>query len=116
MIGARQAVFQYRTLGSFVTQEQSAPATLVEIELETGRMHQIRIQFASRGSPILGDVKYGARSLPAMNDPIVDAETGGEQIFLHARSLTLRHPIRYDELEIVAALPSTWPPLPGEPS
>ena len=54
--GVRSAALQYRTL------ETPAPdQTLVEITLETGRSHQIRVQFASRGCPLWGDHKYGAR-------------------------------------------------------
>ena len=71
---------------------------LVEVELETGRMHQIRIQFASRGCPIVGDDKYGAKSrFPT-----------AEGIALHARSLALQHPIRKDEIVITAPVPKSW--------
>lgn len=73
-----------------------AGATLLEIELETGRKHQIRVQLSSRGFPILGDVKYGARRGFA---------TG---IALHSRRLAIVHPVRGTRLEIVAPLPPAW--------
>lgn len=54
---------------------QGAPATLMRILLETGRTHQIRVQFASRGHPLIGDVKYGGAPWP--------------RLLLHAARLTL---------------------------
>lgn len=99
---AREAVLRYRVL-------QPVPAlgdaVLVEIELLTGRMHQIRVQFSSRGWPVVGDVEYGATSalaLPSFDDPR-DAP-----IALHACELTLKHPVRYDSLTITAPLPASW--------
>jgi len=70
---------------------------LVEVELLTGRHHQIRCQLSSLGCPIKGDLKYGApRSNP----------DGG--ISLHARYIRLTHPVRKEELEITAPLPTSW--------
>lgn len=67
---------------------------LLEIELETGRHHQIRSQLSAIGCPIKGDLKYGFdRSNP----------DGG--ISLHARKLILIHPVRKEEISIVAPLP-----------
>ena len=68
---------------------------LVEVELLTGRHHQIRCQLASIGCPIKGDLKYGApRSNP----------DGG--ISLHARHITFDHPVRHEEIAIDA--PVDW--------
>lgn len=62
-------------------------AAVYEIELETGRFHQIRFQFASRGAPILGDVRYGAqRKLP------------GVALALHCRHMEVKHPTRDERL------------------
>lgn len=97
--GAREARLTYRTL------QQHNGRALVEVELETGRMHQVRIQFASRGCPIVGDAQYGATT-PFGGRTSLDQSTGA--IALHARSLTILHPIRYDELTIVAPLPPAW--------
>jgi 23S rRNA pseudouridine1911/1915/1917 synthase len=78
-------------------------ATL-EIEPETGRMHQIRVQVASRGWPVRGDILYGSR-LPF--GPL--AELPRDRIIaLHARSLTFLHPIRYEPLTVTAPLPPAW--------
>jgi 23S rRNA pseudouridine1911/1915/1917 synthase len=96
--GARRAVLRYRRLRVF------AEGALVEIEPETGRMHQIRVQAASRGWPVRGDVLYGSR-LP-FGPP---AELPRDRLIaLHARSLTFLHPIRYEPLTVTAPLPAAW--------
>lgn len=96
--GARPASLRFRRLA---TKPDSA---LLEIEPQTGRMHQIRVQAASRGWPVQGDFLYGAR-LP-FGPP---AELPRERIIaLHARSLTFLHPIRYEPLTIHAPLPDPW--------
>ena len=70
---------------------------LLEVELLTGRHHQIRCQLSHMGCPIKGDLKYGApRSNP----------DGG--ICLQAHSIALIHPVRKDELRLVATLPLSW--------
>lgn len=67
---------------------------LLEIDLETGRHHQIRAQLSKIGVPIKGDLKYGApRSNP----------DGG--ISLHARKLEFEHPVTKEKVEIVAPVP-----------
>ena len=70
---------------------------LVEVELLTGRHHQIRCQLSHMGCPIKGDLKYGApRSNP----------DGG--ISLHARRITFLHPVKKVPLTVEAPVPSTW--------
>ncbi|HTU91114.1 MAG TPA: RluA family pseudouridine synthase [Gemmataceae bacterium] len=96
--GARRAVLRYRRLRA------DAGGALLEMEPETGRMHQIRVQAASRGWPVRGDVLYGSR-LPF--GPA--AELPRDRIIaLHARSLTFLHPIRYEPLTVTAPLPPAW--------
>lgn len=58
--GVKEAILNYRVLGT-VTVESGERMSLVEIELITGRTHQIRVQFASRKMPLVGDGKYGSR-------------------------------------------------------
>jgi 23S rRNA pseudouridine1911/1915/1917 synthase len=70
--------------------------SLVEIELETGRKHQIRLQLAIRGHAIVGDAKYGSR------------QAFPEGIALHARRIVFEHPVRHTAVEIEAPLPSGW--------
>ena len=67
---------------------------LLEIQLLSGRHHQIRAQLAYIGFPIKGDVKYGFRR--SNND---------RSIHLHARALSLSHPINKEEVQIIAPLP-----------
>lgn len=78
--------------------------TLLEIEPHTGRMHQIRVQAAWHGHPVLGDALYGATT--SFGPP---AERPRDRmIALHARSLTILHPIRYEPLTFTAPLPPAW--------
>ncbi len=57
--GAKEAVLSYETLAR--AEDGSEPCALVRVRLVTGRFHQIRVQFASRGMPLFGDGKYGSR-------------------------------------------------------
>jgi len=71
--------------------------SLVEIALETGRHHQIRVQFSHRGFPILGDRRYGSRQ-----------SFGADAIALHAREMVIRHPTQRDEMSFVAEPNEDW--------
>jgi len=96
--GAKQAVLHYRVL------QQRADKSWLEIELETGRTHQIRLQCGSREVPILGDLLYGS-------DQIFGEHHEDERrrcIALHARHLHLRHPMLDKYIEQTAQLPSSW--------
>ena len=74
--------------------------SLVLIELETGRYHQIRIQFSSRGHSILGDVKYGAKKWK------------GEGIALHHYFFKVPHPAREEVLQFQVIPPASFGKLP----
>jgi len=100
--GAREARLRYRTLPS---DSLNPRRTLIEIEPLTGRTHQIRVQLAARGWPIVGDRQYGATTALAAEP---GADPRDQPIALHARSLTVLHPIRYDRLTITAPLPREW--------
>jgi 23S rRNA pseudouridine1911/1915/1917 synthase len=92
----KEASLAYRVL------TQSRGQTLFELQPRTGRGHQLRVQLASRGLPIVGDIKYGARGpIPALD--------GGNRIALHARSLAFLHPTRAEEIEVTAPVPADWP-------
>ena len=97
--GAKRATLRYRVL------RELERGTLLELAPETGRMHQLRIQSASRGHPIWGDGLYApARDFgPPADDP------RGRVIALHARSLTILHPFTKEELTFVADVPEYWP-------
>ncbi|MDR3128963.1 MAG: RNA pseudouridine synthase [Tannerellaceae bacterium] len=89
---AKEAILRYRTVGH--TQRY----TLLEIELLTGRHHQIRAQLTAMGCPIKGDLKYGA----ARSNP-----DGG--ICLHAHRIALIHPVSGISLTFEAPFPTDWP-------
>lgn len=91
--GSKKAVLKYRLLGSSVNYH------LLEVELLTGRHHQIRCQLAKMGCPIKGDLKYGAeRSNP-------DAS-----ISLHAYCVSFEHPVSHKRITVYAPIPgdSLW--------
>ena len=97
--GAKEAVLDYRVLA-----EHNGRA-LVEVELHTGRMHQIRVQLASRGWNIVGDLQYGAT---LTLEELATHDRQSSSIALHAWRLTLFHPIRYDQLTLEAPVPPDW--------
>ncbi|MDP2107590.1 MAG: RluA family pseudouridine synthase [Rhodocyclaceae bacterium] len=75
--------------------------SLLEVELATGRTHQIRVHLAHLGFPIVGDDKYGDF---ALNRDLQKA--GLKRMFLHAASMRLPHPLGEESLDLVAALPA----------
>lgn len=88
---AKLARLRYRHIGS------TDRYHLLEVELMTGRHHQIRCQLAGMGCPIKGDLKYGApRSNP----------DGG--ICLHSRNVRFIHPVKKTEIDITAPVPDSW--------
>jgi 23S rRNA pseudouridine1911/1915/1917 synthase len=95
---AREAITHYRVL------RRLADMTFLELIPQTGRMHQLRIQSARRGHPIIGDALYGSTrlfGLPAQHPR-------SQLVALHARSLGLDHPFRAEYLVIEAPLPEMW--------
>ena len=76
----------------------------MEIELETGRTHQIRLQCGSRGLPIVGDSLYGSEV--SFGPPTDDLRQ--RWIGLHARQLAFVHPISREPVDQVAPMPEFW--------
>lgn len=98
----KHAVLHYRVrqrLG-----DAARPLTWLEITLETGRTHQIRVQAASRGHAVLGDEQYGAAT--PFGEPTESPRD--RQIALHARSLSFRHPMKEESVEVTAPLGEAW--------
>jgi 23S rRNA pseudouridine1911/1915/1917 synthase len=87
---------------AFRVLERWAGVTKLELRPETGRSHQLRAQLAARGMPIMGDVKYGARTR-------IVAADGGGRVALHAREMTFTHPTRGEAIVVVAPVPADWP-------
>lgn len=82
---------------SFKVIQQHNDLSLLEIQLKTGRSHQIRVQFASRNCPLWGDQRYNKNAIV------------GQQIALWATTLSFPHPTTKEVLTFVSPLPSTKP-------
>ena len=89
---SKQALLEYQTIG----QNSNDDTVLVSIQLQTGRKHQIRVQFSNLKCPIIGDRKYGS-PLPFQSG-----------IALHSRFLTLEHPTKRNELTFESPVPKEW--------
>ncbi len=95
------AIMHWRVLARIVA------GTWLEVQLETGRTHQIRVQAATRGHSVVGDTQYGA------------TQTFGEQfederlraIALHARQLGFSHPMTRESVDVIAPVPAMWKSL-----
>lgn len=96
--GAREALLTYRRLG------RGPEGDLIEFVPQTGRMHQIRLQTATRGWPIRGDVLYGSKRPFGPQGPLPRDRI----LALHGRSLTFLHPLRYQPITLTAPLPDSW--------
>jgi 23S rRNA pseudouridine1911/1915/1917 synthase len=91
--GGRHSVTHYDTLDAFVG------STLLEIKLETGRTHQIRVHMAAIKHPCVGDPTYGA-------DPVLAARLGLERQWLHAVRLGFSHPTTGEQVEFTSPYPA----------
>lgn len=81
----------------------STDATLFEVDIQTGRPHQIRIHLASIGHPLVGDPLYASGGLPLAHLPGLPGDGG---YWLHAQRLSLAHPISGERLSLEATPPS----------
>lgn len=96
---AREAVTQVAALDAAGA---GAPARLLKLVPLTGRMHQLRLQAASRGLPIVGDELYGGR-------PLADGDPRERPILLHAWRIEYSDPDSDDRVTVEAPLPDHWP-------
>lgn len=92
--GSREAVLSF----SLLDYDPERRLSLIEVDLETGRHHQIRAQFAHLGHPVAGDLRYGA-----------SAALPQKQIALLARELAVDHPVSKERIRILSPLPRSWP-------
>lgn len=88
--GSQLATLRLKTMVSLSSK------SLVEVQLGTGRKHQIRLQLSELGHPVLGDKKYGANL------------SWSEGIALHCYQLTIEHPTRKEPLTFCAPAPQSW--------
>ncbi|WP_394941053.1 RluA family pseudouridine synthase [Psychromicrobium sp. YIM B11713] len=91
--GGRPSVTHYEMLEAF------GRASLLEVHLQTGRTHQIRVHFSALHHPCVGDLTYGA-------DPRLSAELGLTRQWLHARTLGFTHPVSGEWLEVSSEYPA----------
>ncbi len=89
---SKDAELSYKTLST------KEGLSLVEIDLKTGRSHQIRVQFSSRKHPLFGDQRYGK-----------DLNKVGQQIALWSHSLEFEHPTTKEALKFVSNQPKEYP-------
>ena len=87
---SKEARLQYHLIGS------DASSSFIAVRLLTGRKHQIRLQFADRGHPVLGDVKYGSRE----GFPV--------GVALHSWRLQIAHPTKQEAMTFSAPIPDDW--------
>ncbi len=85
-------------------QDGRAIYTWLEVELETGRTHQIRVQCALRGHAVIGDAQYG--STQPFGEQFEDERL--RAIALHARQLGFNHPMTNEAVDVLAPLPAAW--------
>jgi RluA family pseudouridine synthase len=95
---ARLAILRYQVL------RYEDAGSWLEVRLETGRTHQIRVQMASRGHPVLGDWQYGcSQPFGPQTDDLRE-----RWIALHARQLAFDHPKSRERIVVTAPLPAIW--------
>ena len=99
---ARKGILYYSVVQPLTF--QGTPATLLDIELETGRMHQIRLQSSTHGHPILGDAMYGS-AIP-FDEHFEDERC--RSIALHALSISFHDPMTKKPVTLTAPLPTAW--------
>lgn len=96
--GGREAITRMRVIGDAA----DGRTTLVQLEPLTGRMHQLRLQAASRGLPIVGDELYGG-------PPLGDTDGRDRPILLHAWRIAYDDPDTRERIVVEAPLPEYWP-------
>lgn len=87
----KEAILSYKVL------KENNSTSLLEVDLETGRHHQIRLQLSNFGFPIIGDSKYGSL-VPFKNNAIA----------LHAKKLEITHPVKKEPLVFTCPYPKIW--------
>ncbi|MGD6766885.1 RluA family pseudouridine synthase [Mammaliicoccus lentus] len=90
--GGKKAILEYKVLS------KKDNLSMLEVELKTGRSHQIRVQLANQGTPLYGDQKYGEH-----------VNKHGQQIALWASSLSVKHPTKDEMITVESEPPKEYP-------
>lgn len=91
--GSQEAILRYQALGT------ADNKSLVQIELETGRPHQIRVQFSYSGNPLVGEEKYGR----------TDSKKPTKHLALWSCEVTFKHPVRDEIIRVESRPPKCYP-------
>jgi 23S rRNA pseudouridine1911/1915/1917 synthase len=103
----KPALTFYRVLAQYHDPRRVGDVALLEVELKTGRTHQIRVHCQHRGWALLGDTMYGGKSFPALAPSTEGTPSPAiERVALHAALLSFRHPIDGRPMRFVAPLPA----------
>ncbi len=111
---ARHAVTHYAVQEIFRDESGAPIASLLELELETGRTHQIRVHLAHNGHPVMGDPVYGSgfkSSARRLNEKAQSALVKLDRQALHAAGLGFEHPVTGKRLDFESALPADFAAL-----
>jgi 23S rRNA pseudouridine1911/1915/1917 synthase len=111
---SRRAVTHYALMEVFRDETGVPIASLIELELETGRTHQIRVHLAHIGHPVLGDPVYGSgfkTSARRLNEKAQAALAALDRQALHAAGLGFEHPVTGKRLSFESALPADFTAL-----
>jgi 23S rRNA pseudouridine1911/1915/1917 synthase len=95
----RSAITHYSVKESF------GFVSLLDVRIDTGRTHQIRVHLAHKGHPIVGDTLYGGNRIQSLPDPIINAAKIMQRPFLHSSRLSFSHPRSGESLSFHAPLP-----------
>ncbi len=104
----RRAVTHYEVLQTFESAKGGRPVSLLKLQLETGRTHQIRVHLAHSGHPLLGDSTYGSGFKASISTLGQAAQERLKQLrrqALHAAELGFEHPVSGEMLHFSSPLP-----------
>jgi 23S rRNA pseudouridine1911/1915/1917 synthase len=104
-VDGKEMITHFRVLRSFTGKDGRDMGAELEVRLETGRTHQIRISLAAIGCPVYGDYVYGLTGRAAKDAPMIPK---APRMMLHAHVLAFDHPSSGDRIEVTAPIPAVF--------